>query len=157
VKIANIAQIVNVIAPILTRGDELLIQSIYYVFEMFSKRREGVALRTAVEGPTYTGSLNGEVPYVDSSAILAGDELKVFVTNRNPEQDSAVEIDVSDRTISRLGSAELLTGPDAKAANSLENPDVVRSVEFKDVEVKGGRARVQLAPLSILAATLELG
>jgi alpha-N-arabinofuranosidase len=157
VKIANIAQIVNVIAPILTRGDELLIQSIYYVFEMFSKRREGVALRTAVEGPTYTGSLNGEVPYVDSSAILAGDELKVFVTNRNPEQDSAVEIEVSDRTVSHLGSAELLTGPDAKAANSLENPDIVRSVEFKDVEVKGGRARVKLPPLSVLAATLELG
>ena len=45
----------------------------------------------------------------------------------------AVEIEVADRAISRLGSAELLTGPDAKAANSLENRDVVRSVEFQDV------------------------
>ena len=38
-KIANLAQIVNVIAPILTRGDDLLIQSIYHPFRMFSDRR----------------------------------------------------------------------------------------------------------------------
>ena len=46
VKIANLAQIVNVIAPILTRGDDLLIQSIFYPFEMFSKRRTGVCAAT---------------------------------------------------------------------------------------------------------------
>ena len=39
VKIANIAQIVNVIAPVLTRGDQMLVQSIFYPFEMFSKRQ----------------------------------------------------------------------------------------------------------------------
>jgi alpha-N-arabinofuranosidase len=45
VKIANLAQIVNVIAPILTRGDDLLIQPTYYPFKMFSDRREGMACR----------------------------------------------------------------------------------------------------------------
>jgi alpha-N-arabinofuranosidase len=157
VKIANIAQIVNVIAPILTRGDELLIQSIYYVFEMFSKRRGGVALRTSVEGPTYSGRVNGEVHYVDSSAIVDGDELKVFVTNRNPEEQSPLVIEIADLTIARLVSAELLTGPDAKAANSFESPEVVRSVVFEDAEIKGGRARVRLPPLSVVAMTLKLG
>ncbi len=157
VKIANIAQIVNVIAPVLTRGDELLIQSIYYVFEMFSKRRNGVALRTSVQGPTYRGTLNGEVHYVDSSAILDGRELKVFVTNRNPQAEAPLEIELSDEAISRVENAELLTGPDAKAANSFEKPHVIRSVEFKDVEINAGKVRVQLPPLSVLAVTLELG
>ena len=54
-KIANIAQIVNVIAPILTRGDDLLIQSIFYPFEMFAKRRDGVALRDAGAGAGVRG------------------------------------------------------------------------------------------------------
>ena len=41
VKIVNLAQMVNVTAPILTHGDEMLIQSIFYPFAMFSKRRSG--------------------------------------------------------------------------------------------------------------------
>ena len=54
VKIANLAQMVNVIAPILTRGDELLKQSIFYAFEMYSKRRGGTSLRPAVDGPAFS-------------------------------------------------------------------------------------------------------
>jgi len=59
VKIANIAQIVNVIAPVLTRGDEMLIQSIFYPFEMVSRRRDGVALRVIVDGPIYESTRHG--------------------------------------------------------------------------------------------------
>ena len=70
VKIANLAQIVNVIAPLLTRGDELLIQSIFHPFEMFSQRRSGVALQIAQSGPTYAAKTNGQTPVIDASAIL---------------------------------------------------------------------------------------
>jgi alpha-N-arabinofuranosidase len=156
VKIANIAQIVNVIAPILTRGDEVLIQSIYYAFEMFSKRREGVALRTAVRGPVYQGSQHGEVHYLDCSAILGGDRIEVFASNRSQDEEMDLTIEVADRSIASPESAELLTGPDAKAANSFEAPDVIRSEVFEGIEVRGGRARASLPPLSLLAATLEL-
>jgi len=156
VKIANIAQIVNVIAPILTRGDQLLIQSIYYAFEMYSKRREGVALRTAVRGPVYQGSQHGEVHYLDSSAILGGDRLEVFVSNRSQDEEMDLTIEVADRSIASPAGAELLTGPDAKAANSFDAPDLVRSEAFEGIEVRGGRAHLSLPPLSLLAATLEL-
>ena len=70
VKIANIAQIVNVISPLLTRDDELLVQSTFYPFAMFSKRKNGVSLQMAVEGPTYVAETHGEARYVDASAIL---------------------------------------------------------------------------------------
>jgi alpha-N-arabinofuranosidase len=157
VKIANLAQIVNVIAPLLTRGDELLVQSIYYPFEMFSKRRNGVALRVAVDGPRYVGARNGEVHYIDSSAILDGDEFKLFATNRNLEEAASLEVELTNRTLSRLESAELLTGPGAKAANSFEHPNVIRCEAFEDVEIKAGTARLSLPPLSVLAMTLRLG
>ena len=156
VKIANIAQIVNVIAPILTRGDEVLIQSIYHVFEMFSKRRQGVALRTAVQGPVYQGNMHGEVHYLDCSAILGAGRLEVFASNRSQEEEMDLSVELADRSIASAESAELLTGPDAKAANSFEAPDLVRSESFEGIEVRGGRARLTLPPLSVLAATLEL-
>jgi alpha-N-arabinofuranosidase len=156
VKIANIAQIVNVIAPLQTRGDELLIQSIFYPFEMYTKRREGISLQPAVKGPAYEGKTNGEVCYVDTSAILGGDELHVFITNRDLDEPAIVHVELADRPIVSLDSAELLTGPDPKAANSFERPDVVQSRAFTDAQVTDGRATVKLPPLCVAAITFRL-
>ena len=162
VKIANIAQIVNVIAPILTRGDGILIQSIFYPFEMFSRRRGGVSLRPVVDGPTYEGKTNGRVHTIDSSAILNLDDsrLHVFATNRSLTEPASVRVKLADRAIIALDSGELLTGPGAKAANSFEQPRVVRSHPFADanvgVEIVEGDAFLKLPPLSAAAMTFRL-
>jgi alpha-N-arabinofuranosidase len=157
VKIANLAQIVNVIAPILTRGDEMLIQSIFYPLEMFSRRRDGLALRPVVEGPTYEGQANGRVHYIDTSAIYNGDRLHVFVTNRSLEEPSSVHIKLVDKAIVALDNADLLTGPHAQAANSFEQPDVVRSRPFAEanleVKVAPSGVSLELPPLSVVAMT----
>jgi alpha-L-arabinofuranosidase len=80
----------------------------------------------------------------------------VFASNRSQDEEMDLSIEVADRSIASPQSAELLTGPDAKAANSFEAPDVVRSERFEGFEVRGGKAHLSLPPLSILAATLEL-
>ena len=157
VKIANLAQIVNAIAPLLTRGDELLVQSIYYPFAMFSARREGTSLRLALDGPGYESRSYGYVPYVDASAILNGDRLNVFAVNRSLAEPAAVAICLSDRPLVALESAEVLTGPCANAMNSFEAPSVVRSVPFEQVSVAAGQATTLLPPLSVAALTFQLG
>ena len=157
VKIANIAQIVNVIAPILTRGDEMLLQSIFYAFEMFATRGTGVALQTGVDGSTYTGKTYGEVTTIDTSAILNGDTLQVFATNRSLTDSAEFEIAVADRAIAGFSSGEVLTGPDPKAANSYEQPNLVTASPLGGVQIKGGVATVMLPPLSVAAMTLKLG
>jgi alpha-N-arabinofuranosidase len=156
VKIANIAQIVNVIAPILTRGDELLLQSIFYPFEMFSQRRDGISLRPVVSGPTYDGKTNGRVPFIDASAILGDGRLHVFVTNRSLDETAGVQVVLSDGQIGALASAELLTGPGPKAANSFAQPDVVVSGPFAEARIAGGAATVELPPLSVAALTFRV-
>ena len=156
VKIANLAQIVNVIAPLLTRGDDLLIQSIFYPFEMFSKRRTGVALQLAVEGPEYEGASNGRVNYVDASAILDGGTLQLFLTNRSVDAAADVILAPADASIVGCRSAEVLTGPNAEAANSFEQGDVVKAAPF-EVDTRGGRAYCQLPPLSFAAMSLQCG
>ncbi len=156
VKLANLAQVVNVIAPLLTRGEELLIQSTFYPFEMVSRRREGISLRPKVEGPGYEGKTNGVVPYIDASAILAGDRLHIFTTNRSLNEPAEVEIHLADRPIGGLESAEVLTGPEAKAANSFELPEVIVSRPFEEAKVKEGRGLLELPPLSFVASTWRL-
>jgi alpha-N-arabinofuranosidase len=156
VKIANLAQIVNVIAPILTRDDDLLLQSIYHPFAMFSKRRNGIALRPAVSGPMYDSPSYGQTCVVDHSAILDGDRLHVFLTNRSQHEAAPVRIVLADREIGSLHSGELLTGPHPLAANTFENPNIITPHVYDDVLFERGGASLFLPPLSVAAFTLQL-
>jgi len=156
VKIANLAQVVNVIAPILTRGDDMLIQSIFYPIEMVAKRRQGISLRAVADGPRYTSNKYGEVAEIDCSAVLDGNRLSVFATNRSLDEQAQVEIVVADRAVRRIVDAELLSGPDPKAENSYDSPGLIRSLPFSG-PTTDGRAQFVLPPLAFMAATLELG
>jgi alpha-N-arabinofuranosidase len=155
-KIANIAQIVNVIAPILTDGDTMLIQSIYYPLEMYTRRRSGMALQPVVQGPSYEGKTNGRVNVIDTSAILDANRLHLFATNRSMEEAAIVHIELADRGIAALDSAEILSGPGPKALNSFEQPDLIRARPFQAVSLTGGLATVTLPPLSVVAMTFRL-
>jgi alpha-N-arabinofuranosidase len=156
VRIANLAQAVNVIAPLLTRGDELLVQPIYHAFRMFSRRREGVALRVGQSGPSYAARTHGTVPCVDASAILGDGRLHVFAVNRSPSEAAPLRVAWLGGALAGLADAELLTGPDAKAANSFERPDVVVARAFDAVRVRDGTAELALPPLSLLALSLRV-
>jgi alpha-L-arabinofuranosidase len=156
VKIANLAQIVNVIAPIMTRGDDLLLQSIYYPFEMVSRRRQGVALRVVVNGPAYESLTHGPTPFVDASAILNGDRLHLFLTNRSLETPMSVHIRLADGIITALESGEALTGPDPKAFNTFEQPTLVVAHSVDGAHIANGTATIDLPPLSFTALTLGL-
>ncbi|MEI7833099.1 MAG: alpha-L-arabinofuranosidase C-terminal domain-containing protein [bacterium] len=156
VKIANIAQIVNIIAPILTRGDEILVQSILHPFTMFAPRRTGKSLTVSVEGPTYVSKSHGQTPYLDASAIIDGQQLHIFATNRHPEEAMELIVKVGDLTISGVASAEILTGPDAKAANSYEQPDLIVTKPYSGINIKDGKASCELPPLSFVTMTLTV-
>jgi alpha-N-arabinofuranosidase len=156
VKIATIAQIVNVIAPILTNGDNILLQSIFYPFEMISSRREGISLKVQIEGESYESKSYGTATYADASAILDGDQLKVFITNRHIDRPLEVTIKPADFNITSFASAEILTGQGPKSANSYENPKVVKSAAFDDIRIKNDAALMSLPPLSFLAVTLTV-
>jgi alpha-L-arabinofuranosidase len=156
VKIANLAQIVNVIAPIRTRGDDLLRQSIYFAFRMFSTRRDGVALRLACAGPTYGNRKYGQVPFIDASAILGADQVHLFVVNRSLDSAAPIQIDLNGGTFSGVVNAELLSGPGAKASNTFEVPGVVVATPFDGLRTSATSAEATLPPLSLLAATFSL-
>ncbi len=157
VKIANLAQIVNALSPIHTEGDRVLLHTTFYPLEMFSRRRDGISLQPIVAGPTYEGQKNGQVFYLDTSAILNEDILHVFMTNRSLTEELPVQVKIADKSIVALDSAEILTGPDPKAVNSLEQPDLVQTRPFQAVKVAGGLATVTLPPLAVAALTFRLG
>jgi len=135
----------------------MLIQSIFYPFEMVSKRREGVSLKVHTEGPVYESKSYGTATFMDTGAVLNKGRLHVFVTNRDTEEKAELTIKPLDFAISSLADAEILTGTDPRAANSFEKRDAVISREFDAVRISGGKAVCELPPLSFAAMTFKSG
>jgi alpha-N-arabinofuranosidase len=155
-KIANLAQIVNVIAPLLTDGDRMLVQSTFYPLEMYARRRDGVSMRIQQEGPTITGKTNGTAPLIDAGAVRNESGLSVFLVNRGPKP-APVVVDPADFRVEGLTDAEVLAGSDPHAANSWERPDTVRAAAFDGWALRAGRASAKLPPFSVTAATFRTG
>ncbi|MCP3989885.1 MAG: alpha-N-arabinofuranosidase [Actinomycetia bacterium] len=156
VRVANLAQLVNVVAPIQTRGDDLLIQSIFHVFEQYAKRRSGISLRPSVDGPTYQSESYGSVDVIDTSAIVDDSQLHVFVTNRSLDAEAPVEIELADMALSAVVDASIITGAGPKAENTFDDQTVVCSAPFEGVAITGGRSHCILPPLSVTALTFSL-
>jgi alpha-N-arabinofuranosidase len=126
VKIACIAQIVNVIAPMLTKRDGLLIQSTYYPFQLMAEHTRGKSLRPILDSPMVPAGARGEVPALDASVSLAEDgSLAVFVVNRSLTDATALDIRLADAKVTEIVGVDVLTGTDPRAANSWEQPNLI--------------------------------
>lgn len=156
VKIANLAQIVNVIAPILTRGDEMVLQSIFYPIEMFANRREGTSLQVHVNGPKVASKTHPEAKQIDASAILGQGVLHSFLVNRSTTDHAEVRVELSGRKLTALASAEIVTGSDPKAYNDFGQDEKVKASAYEEVCFQDGVAVVSLPPLSCFGGTFNL-
>ena len=89
VKVACIAQLVNVIAPIMTEnGGPAWKQTTYYPYHYASLYGRGDALDVAVDVPTYDAKVADDVPYLDVAAVRSPDGKTVafFMVNRHPDE-----------------------------------------------------------------------
>src|SRR5215469_10229280 len=97
VKIANMAQLVNVIAPIFTNDTGMFLQTIYYPLALFANNSKGQSLELHTDGPKYKSGRFDDVPYLDSSASIDNGTLVVNVVNRHRDQAIETEIKTQDR------------------------------------------------------------
>jgi alpha-N-arabinofuranosidase len=147
VKIANMAQLVNVIAPIFTDKNSLFLQTIYYPLQLFANNSLGTALDLLVEAPTYTSTKFGSVPYVDISAVRAdGGKLVLNVVNRHLDQAIDVDFEAETGKFSGLFEVAEVTGPDIKAENTFGSTKV--QATKKSTQASGSRLTYHFAPHS---------
>jgi alpha-L-arabinofuranosidase len=149
-KIACLAQLVNVIAPILTRPSGLLRQSIFYPFQMFSRYARGTALDVSCKSPSYKTNLFGSMPLLDVSASYdeADEGSAVFIVNRSQQEAETVEIQWLDWNPGPAMEGFQLAGNDPKAHNTFENPDAVALRSLGALKVQDRNLQLSLPPLS---------
>ena len=151
VKVACLAQLVNVIAPIMTRnGGGCWAQTIFYPFMHASRYGRGTALRTLVDCPKYDCRDYTDVPVIDSVGVLGdNNEAVLFLVNRDTKEDCLASLDLrafGDKV--RISEHIVLHHDDVNAVNTEENPDNVVPVSLQPEKMDGGRAEVKLPALS---------
>ncbi|WP_424765957.1 alpha-N-arabinofuranosidase [Paenibacillus sp. sgz302251] len=127
VKIACLAQLVNVIAPIMTEnGGGSWKQTIYYPYLHASVYGRGIALQPVISSPKYDSKQFTDVPYLDSVAVYNPDteEVNVFALNRSLEEAMTLTCDI--RSYPGYGVIEhiVLENENLKAVNTLGNESV---------------------------------
>jgi alpha-N-arabinofuranosidase len=140
VKMANLAQMVNVIAPIMTNREGLFLQPTYFPLVEFSRQRGNTSLDVWVASPAYTlQNRPGEFQYLDVSATYdaSARALSLNVLNRSRDRDLPARIELqAGRPASRVGVWEL-NHPDLKATHTFGDDRKVRPVtKTVDVEVR---------------------
>lgn len=151
VRIACLAQLVNVIAPIMTVPDgPAWRQTIFYPYYYASVYGRGTALKLMVDSPTYKADGVGSVPYLDVSAVHdeAKGNVTFFMVNRHLTE--ALDLDVQLLEFGALSVAEdkVIAHSDLNITNTAQKPDNVAPVKGEGAVLDQGRLTVSVAPLS---------
>ena len=150
VKIACLAQLVNVIAPIMTRnGGGCWAQTIFYPFMHASKYGRGTALKAIVDTPVYDCEDYEKVPVIDATATEGDDgSVTVFCVNRDLKDDFCLGLDLRSFGELRLAEHIMLHHDDVKAVNTEEKPGEVTPEPGPGGTIDGGRAEIKVPALS---------
>ena len=145
VRVACIAQLVNVIAPIMTEtGGPAWKQTTYYPLQYASLHGRGEALNVSVDVSTYDSKVADDVPYLDVAAVLspAGKSVAFFMVNRHPDQAMEIDIGMSGFAPKEIAEHAVIAHPDLQATNTATdqervNPQKGSGVALADGAVKG--------------------
>ena len=137
VKIACLAQLVNVIAPIFTKtGGGAFRQTIFYPFQAMSKYARGNALKPIIDCPKYDCKDFTDVPYLESVASYdeENEEIALFVVNRSMEEDVQLDISLLGFEGYKVVSFESMDGYDVYQENTFDNETVKMHANALPVE-----------------------
>jgi alpha-N-arabinofuranosidase len=151
VKAACLAQLVNVIAPIMTEpGGPAWRQTIFFPFAITARLARGTVLRLAVESPSYQTSEYGTVPLLDAVATVDDEtgSIAVFLVHRDLHAPITVSIDLGSLGPVRLGETTTLADDDPTATNTFEHQQRVAPTPNQSARIDNGVLRVDLPPVS---------
>jgi alpha-N-arabinofuranosidase len=154
VRMANIAQMINVLqAMILTSKEKMILTPTYHVFRMYVPFQNATFVPVTFDAGTYK---QGEISLPRVDAIAAKDaagKLWVEITNVDPEQSAEIELDVAG-VKAKAASGETLTAPKVDSVNSFEAPQAVVPKPIS-AKAQNGKLTVSVEPKSVTVISIE--
>lgn len=156
VKIANIAQTVNVLqAMILTRDDKMVKTPSWYVFRMYKVHHDATLLPSQVQCENYSFS-NESIPAVSASASKSKDgKIHITLSNLNPNKAIALTCELRGTEKAVFEQGEIITSGKINAFNDFGKPEEVKSASFDDVKITANKVMINLPAKSIVMIELK--
>jgi alpha-N-arabinofuranosidase len=153
---ASLAQLVNVIAPIMTEpGGAAWRQTTFFPFAVTSRLARGQVLNVRIESERYTTNTLGHAPLVDAVATTDSDGAALFLVNRSIDSDIEVEIDVHTLGIDSVVEALSMHDEDVYAKNDFMHQKRVGLKRLERVVLLGGKLTVTLPAVSWSAIAIR--
>jgi len=130
VKMANLAQMVNVIAPIMTNEEGYFLQPTYFPLVEFGKQRGNTSLDVWVDAPTYVLEGRDTLTYLDVTATYDQESGQLFINvlNRSETRDLTASVQSPNQELAGGIQVWEMNHPDLKATHTFGADDVVRPV-----------------------------
>ncbi|MED4129913.1 arabinosylfuranosidase ArfA [Shouchella miscanthi] len=157
VKMACLAQLVNVIAPIMTEnGGPAWRQTIFYPYMHVSVFGRGVSLQPVVQTPHYDTKAYTDVPQLDTAVVYneESEQLTIFGLNRHLDDSLTVTIDVRGFESYQIKEHIVLENKDLKAVNTKRN-EQVKPHSNGDAKVGDGKVTAHFSAASWHVIRLE--
>ncbi|MFE8943745.1 alpha-N-arabinofuranosidase [Streptomyces sp. NPDC007856] len=150
VTVACLAQLVNVIAPIMTEpGGPAWRQTTFFPFAQASKHGRGEVLDVRVDSPTYETKKYGETDLLHATAVRAADgTVTVFAVNRSRTDALPLEVNLSRLELTTVTEHSALADADPDARNTLDEPERVVPHPVEGAALTDGTLSAVLEPLS---------
>ncbi|MEU8981122.1 alpha-N-arabinofuranosidase [Streptomyces sp. NPDC048309] len=150
VSVACLAQLVNVIAPVMTEpGGPAWRQTTFFPFAQASAYGRGQVLDVRVDSPTYATKRYGEADLLHATAVRAEDgSVTVFAVNRSQSESLPLEVALSGLELTSLIEHSALADADPDAKNTLDAPERVTPHTIDGTTLQDGRLTAVLEPLS---------
>ncbi|GAA1713708.1 alpha-N-arabinofuranosidase [Isoptericola hypogeus] len=148
---ASLAQLVNVIAPIMTEpGGRVWKQTIFHPFALTSRHAKGEVLRLAVDSPVHSTARFGDVATLDAVATHDPEtgEVVLLATNRSVTEDVVLDVDLRGFPGLRVVEALTLANPDHTWSATADDDTSVLPRANTTAKVADDRARAELPPVS---------
>lgn len=150
VKMANIAQLINVLqAVILTDGDQMILTPTYHVFDMYQCHQDAELLDSYLETETIGLEEEYQVPNLTESVSLGKDgKIHITLTNLSIEKDYDIETALADTEIDSIKGSVLVN--EMHAHNTFNNTDTVHTEEFNKVQIEDNKLIFTIPACSVL-------
>ncbi|MDX1641301.1 MAG: alpha-L-arabinofuranosidase C-terminal domain-containing protein [Balneolaceae bacterium] len=156
VRMANIAQMVNVLqAVILTEGDQMIKTPTYHVFDLYRVHFDTKLLQTNLDVESYEH--NGmEIPGISITASKSEDgQINLTLTNLHANETKELEIEVRGDIVNEVTSGKILTADEVSSINTYDNPENVVLHDFSDLELDENTLSVTLPSKSVVMLTVQ--
>ena len=155
VKMANIAQVVNVLqATILTRGKEMVLTPTYHVFKMYKPHMDATYIPATIKCEEIQATADKKIPSVSLTASRKDGQVTVCLTNISADKVQTVEVDLG-AAASKVVEGTILNAKNINDHNDFGKATLVAPAAYKDAKIKNGKLSVKLTAHSIVALTLK--